>query len=90
MIHIDTQLNDEAAEKLAYIQHQTQQNLDQILTAAIDSYYRHLQQAHPTAASTYGRFQASGLIGCVSVEKDLSSTYKQVLSEELDQKYDHR
>lgn len=40
--------------------------------------------------SLYDRFQASGLIGCVSVEEHLSSTYKQVLAEGWGHKYDHR
>jgi len=39
--------------------------------------------------SVYERFKASGLIGCVSLEEDLSTTYKQVLAEGWDQKYDH-
>ena len=38
----------------------------------------------------YEWFKASGLIGCVSVEKDLSTTYKQVLAKEWSEKYDHR
>ncbi|CCQ61420.1 hypothetical protein CWATWH0401_3645 [Crocosphaera watsonii WH 0401] len=32
----------------------------------------------------------SGLIGCCSVEEDLSTTYKQVLSDSLESKYDQR
>jgi mRNA-degrading endonuclease RelE of RelBE toxin-antitoxin system len=40
--------------------------------------------------STYQKFKESGFIGCVSVEENLSTTYKQVLSEELSAKYDHR
>lgn len=40
--------------------------------------------------STYQKFQESGFIGCVSAEENLSTTYKQVLSEELSKKYDHR
>lgn len=40
--------------------------------------------------STYQKFQESGFIGCVSVEENLSTTYKQVLSEKLSAKYDHR
>ncbi len=39
--------------------------------------------------STYQKFKESGFIGCVSVEENLSTTYKQVLSEELSAKYDH-
>jgi hypothetical protein len=40
--------------------------------------------------STYQKFVESGLIGCVEVEENLSTTYKQVLAEELAKKYDHR
>jgi len=39
--------------------------------------------------STYEKFKDSGFIGCVSVEEDLSTTYKQVLAEEWNQKHDH-
>lgn len=42
------------------------------------------------AKSTYQKFVESGLIGCVEVEEDLSTTYKQVLAQELAKKYDHR
>jgi protein-arginine kinase activator protein McsA len=42
------------------------------------------------AKSTYQKFVESGLIGCVEVEEDLSTTYKQVLAQELARKYDHR
>ncbi|PNW30057.1 UNVERIFIED_CONTAM: DUF2281 domain-containing protein [Euhalothece sp. KZN 001] len=40
--------------------------------------------------SPYQKFKESGFIGCVSVEENLSTTYKQVLSEELSAKYDYR
>jgi len=43
-----------------------------------------------TEKSPYQKFKESGLIGYVSVEEDLSTTYKQVLSEKLSNKYDHR
>ena len=39
--------------------------------------------------STYEKFQNSGFIGCVSIEEDLSTTYKQLLVEEWNQKHDH-
>lgn len=38
----------------------------------------------------YEKFEASGLIGFCSVEEDLSTTYKQVLADTLETKYDHR
>lgn len=40
--------------------------------------------------SVYERFEASGLIRCISEEEDLSTTYKQVLAKEWSEKYDHR
>ncbi len=36
----------------------------------------------------YDKFIESGLIGCCSLEEDLSTTYKQVLSDSLESKYD--
>ena len=43
-----------------------------------------------TNDSPYQKFKASGFIGCVSVEENLSTTYKQALSEKWNTKYDHR
>ena len=43
----------------------------------------------PQEKSTYQKFVESGLIGCVEVEEDLSTTYKQVLAEGWAKKYDH-
>ncbi|MGB3205266.1 MAG: DUF2281 domain-containing protein [Crinalium sp.] len=40
--------------------------------------------------SLYEKFDKNGLIGCVSTEENLSTTYKQVLAEGLNTKYDHR
>ncbi|MEB3215744.1 MAG: DUF2281 domain-containing protein [Nostocales cyanobacterium 94392] len=37
----------------------------------------------------YEKFDDIGLIGCVSIEENLSTTYKQVLSEGLNDKYGH-
>ncbi|MFM2431114.1 MAG: hypothetical protein RLZZ511_2327 [Cyanobacteriota bacterium] len=43
-----------------------------------------------TEKTTYEQFQDSGLIGCVAIDENLSTTYKQVLAEEWGKKYDHR
>lgn len=42
------------------------------------------------SGGVYEQFEASGLIGCVSAEENLSTTYKEVLAEEWGRKYDHR
>lgn len=39
--------------------------------------------------SIYEKFDEIGLIGCCSVEENLSTTYKKVLTDTLGTKYDH-
>lgn len=39
--------------------------------------------------SIYEKFDEIGLIGCCAVEENLSTTYKEVLSNTLPKKYDH-
>lgn len=51
---------------------------------------RYVRPERASQQSPYERFKDSGFIGCVSVEKDLSTTYKQVLIDEWGQKHDHR
>lgn len=40
--------------------------------------------------SNFEKFEQVGLIGCCDVEEDLSVSYKSVLTESLEAKYDHR
>lgn len=48
-------------------------------------------QTPPTAQKTiYEQFEDSGLIGCIAAEENLSTSYKTVLAEEWEHKYDHR
>lgn len=88
MVQVNTKLSDRAAEQLAYIQENTEQDLTEILDAAIDTYYQKLQEEDKKRP--FQRLEESGFIGCCSVEKDLSSTYKSVLRAELEAKYDRR
>ncbi|MBD2385135.1 DUF2281 domain-containing protein [Cylindrospermum sp. FACHB-282] len=45
---------------------------------------------HSQEKSLYEKFDEIGLIGCCAVEENLSTTYKEVLSNTLPNKYDHR
>lgn len=83
-MEIATQLDNDHAEKLAYIQAQTHQNVTEILKQAIDLYYQHLQ---PTQKSPLEVLQEAGLVGCFEGSPDLSSNYKSIIHEYLDQKY---
>ena len=40
--------------------------------------------------SLYEKFEETGLIGCCSVEENLSTSYKEILANTLVTKYDHR
>ena len=47
------------------------------------------KQEAKSEETLYDKFEAIGLIGFCSVEEDLSTTYKQVLADTLETKYDH-
>ncbi len=87
MLEIKTQLNEEIANKLAYIQQQTAQEINEILSSAIDRYYQQIKQTKKTSLEL---LQESGLIGCISAEPDLSTNYKSIIGGELNSKYDNR
>ena len=52
-------------------------------------YLKPLPEPSFSQSSVYQKFKESGFIGGVSIEEDLSTTYKQVLSEKWSTKYDH-
>lgn len=63
-----------------------------LLSEFIDLLKKHyLKSAHNSEKkSNYERFDEVGLIGCCSVEENLSTDYKKVLADTLETKYDHR
>jgi hypothetical protein len=83
-MNIATQLDDNHAAKLTYIQAQTQQNVDEILQEAIELYYQRLQ---PIQKSPLAVLEEAGLVGCFEGSSDLSSHYKPIVQEYIDQKY---
>ena len=87
MLEINTELNEETAEKLSYIQTATQEEINQILDKAIDGYYQQIKSRKKTSLEL---LEESGLIGCFSAESNLSTNYKQVLTDTLETKYDNR
>ena len=86
-MQIHPELNSDSANKLAYIQQQTQQDVNELIKTAIDDYYQKLQ--HPPKTPLEALTQ-SCFVGCGSAEPDFSVNYKTVLQKELQQKYDHR
>lgn len=69
------------------------------LQTIIDDFKHQNQLEHPHSKdeetsqkeekSLYEKFAEIGLIGCCSVEENLSATYKEVLANTLVNKYDH-
>jgi hypothetical protein len=86
-MEIKTQITEAEANKIAFIQQKTNKDISEILKLAINLYYNHLQTPLEPSLQI---LEQSGFIGCCSVESDLSTTYKSVLSNQLNQKYDHR
>lgn len=72
MLEINTKLNEHTADKLAYIQTATQKEINQILDKAIDGYYQQIKSRKKTSLEL---LEESGLIGCLSVESNLSTNY---------------
>lgn len=87
MMEVNAQVNDDIANKISLIQQQTQQDISEILKKAIELYYQTLQTQPKTPLQI---LEESGFIGCFEDDPDLSSNYKQVLTESLAKKYDHR
>jgi hypothetical protein len=77
-MQITTQLDEDHANKLAYIQHQTQQELAEILRKAIDLYYQKLrvQGSDPLAKLKQSRF-----IGRFKADPNLATDSKSILKE---------
>ncbi|XGV95525.1 MAG: CopG family transcriptional regulator [Leptolyngbya sp. BL-A-14] len=67
-MQISTLLDDDRADKLAYIQQQTQQDVSEVMQAAIDLYYEQLQ---PTSQTPLKAMQEIGFVGCIQAEPNL-------------------
>ncbi len=87
-MELTAQLDDEHFQKLSQIQQQTNRNLNDILidliNEAIDQRY---QQLELPKKNIFEAFEESGLVGCMSTDSDLSTNYKSVINEYLEDKY---
>jgi hypothetical protein len=71
-MQLEIQLDDEAVQKLAYIQEQTNQDLSAAIKQAIEQYYN---QINTTNKAPLKIFQELGLVGCFNGDADLSLNY---------------
>ncbi|MBE9242247.1 DUF2281 domain-containing protein [Synechocystis salina] len=82
-----TELRQELLKK---IDHLSDQQLNQVLKFIDQVNQENNSQSTAPETGTYEKFLQSGLIGCVEIEENLSTSYKQVLAEGWAKKYDHR
>jgi hypothetical protein len=80
-MNINTSLDQSVLEKIDTIQQQTNQDVKQIIKAAIELYYQQIQKQEndPLAVLKQSKF-----IGCGESDPDLSSTYKSKLKTVLE------
>ena len=85
-MRINARLDEEYADKLAYIQQQTNQAVTDVIKSAIELYYQQLQQKQKNALLMLTQ---TGFIGCGHTDSDLSVNYKLILRDGLKAKYDY-
>ncbi len=86
-MRINARIDEQHSERLRFLTRSTNASVSEVLKRAIDLYYEHRRRecGDATAALT-----ASGFVGVADGDPELSTTYKQRLSEELLSKHDHR
>ena len=85
-MRINARLDAKTKKKFSYITENTGANNSTVIKEAISHYYDLISEGkHPARI-----FEKSGFIGCGEGGKDLSTNYKELLSEDLAKKHDHR
>ncbi|NJM89009.1 MAG: CopG family transcriptional regulator [Hydrococcus sp. RU_2_2] len=85
-MRINARLDEEHANKLAYIQQQTNRSITETIKTAIDLYYQEIQKEQKNPSQLMIQ---TGFIGCGNADSNLSKSYKSFLEEELKTKYGH-
>ncbi|WP_334893485.1 CopG family transcriptional regulator [Nostoc sp.] len=86
-MRINARLDDKYAEKLAYIQQQTNQAVTDVIKSVLELYYQQIQQQQK---NPFSMLTETGFIGCGEADPNLSVNYKSILKDGLKAKYDYR
>lgn len=86
-MRINARLDEIHSRKLEYLKRATDAGVSEVVKDAIDVYYDQMKARKPSAAEI---FQESGFIGIAEGPEDLSTRYKEVLTESLDAKHGDR
>jgi hypothetical protein len=92
-MHIATDFDDEQAEKLTYIQQQTNQGIAEILSKAVDLYYQKIQPSQQLPLtprkSPLEIFKELNLVGCIKdADPDLSVNYRSLVHQEIEERHE--
>ena len=79
-MEIGTKIDSEQAQKLAFIQEKTQQNLDEILRVALEDYY---EKVLNNSSNYLKKFSKIGFVGCIEAEPDLAEHCEEILRKEI-------
>jgi hypothetical protein len=79
-MEIIAQINEDQAKKINFIQEKTQQNLDEILKNALESYYEKIVN---TPKNNLEKFREIGFIGCIEAEENLAANSELILHQEM-------
>ncbi|MDY6804877.1 MAG: hypothetical protein SXA11_13860 [Cyanobacteriota bacterium] len=79
-MEIATKIDEEQAQKLAFIQEKTQQNLDDILRVALEDYY---EKVLNNSSDRLEKFSQIGFVGCIEAEADLAENCEAILMKEI-------
>ena len=72
-MQLEIELDNDSVEKLAYIQKQINQDVNDVIKQAIQQYYNQIQTNEISALTL---FRELGLVGCIQGDSDLSVNYK--------------
>lgn len=79
-MEIATNIDELQAQKLAFIQEKTQQNIDEIIRDALEDYY---EKVFKDSRNHLEKFNQLSFIGCIEAEPDLAKNCEEILMKEM-------
>ncbi|NEO51624.1 MAG: hypothetical protein F6K54_00025 [Okeania sp. SIO3B5] len=79
-MEIAPKIDEEQAQKMAFIQEKTQQNIYKIVRYALEDYY---EKVLKNSSKHLQKFSQLGFIGCIEAEPDLAKNCEAILMKEM-------
>ena len=88
LMNINTQLDENYSQKLAFLTQFTHANVADVIQQAIDFYYEHTKSRFQQKSANE-RLLHSGFVGCGDAESTLSESYKSEWRGMMEKKHDN-